>query len=149
MPQLTLTSRAFYNDSLGPYEEFITKLFGYDKVLPMNTGVEGGETAIKLARRGPPRPGRRAHAHAQPCLLTAASPQAVGVRREGGARQPGQGPVCGEQLLGQDAGGRLVFIRHALAPPAGVLVCPGGGLSEAGAARSGELWRLRPLHARL
>ena len=48
---LTLTSRAFYNDKLGEYENFITNYFGYDKVLPMNTGVEGGETAIKLARR--------------------------------------------------------------------------------------------------
>jgi ornithine--oxo-acid transaminase len=48
---LTLTSRAFYNDALGPYTEFITSYFGYDRVLPMNTGVEGGETAIKLARR--------------------------------------------------------------------------------------------------
>jgi ornithine--oxo-acid transaminase len=48
---LTLTSRAFHNDVLGVYEKFITQLFGYDKVLPMNTGVEGGETAIKLARR--------------------------------------------------------------------------------------------------
>ncbi|KAG1668536.1 hypothetical protein FOA52_012130 [Chlamydomonas sp. UWO 241] len=48
---LALTSRAFYNDVLGEYEEYITRLFGYDKVLPMNTGVEGGETAIKLARR--------------------------------------------------------------------------------------------------
>ncbi len=48
---LTLTSRAFYNNILGSYEEYITKLFGYDKVLPMNTGVEGGETAVKLARR--------------------------------------------------------------------------------------------------
>jgi len=48
---LSLTSRAFYNDVLGEYEEYITNLFGYDKVLPMNTGVEGGETAIKLARR--------------------------------------------------------------------------------------------------
>lgn len=48
---LSLTSRAFYNDVLGQYEEYITKLFGYDKVLPMNTGVEGGETACKLARR--------------------------------------------------------------------------------------------------
>ena len=48
---LTLTSRAFYNDSLGDYEQFITEYFGFDKVLPMNTGVEGGETAIKLARR--------------------------------------------------------------------------------------------------
>ncbi|KAK9802016.1 hypothetical protein WJX73_001130 [Symbiochloris irregularis] len=48
---ITLTSRAFYNDVLGEYEEYITKLFGYDKVLPMNTGVEAGETAIKLARR--------------------------------------------------------------------------------------------------
>lgn len=47
---LSLTSRAFYNDVLGEYEEYITKLFGYDKVLPMNTGVEGGETACKLAR---------------------------------------------------------------------------------------------------
>ena len=48
---LTLTSRAFHNNLLGVYEAYITKLFGYDKVLPMNTGVEGGETAIKLARR--------------------------------------------------------------------------------------------------
>lgn len=48
---LTLTSRAFYNDALGPYTEFITSYFGYDRVLPMNTGVEGGETACKLARR--------------------------------------------------------------------------------------------------
>lgn len=49
--QLTLTSRAFHNNVLGEYEAFITKYFGYDKVLPMNTGVEGGETAIKLARK--------------------------------------------------------------------------------------------------
>jgi ornithine--oxo-acid transaminase len=48
---LTLTSRAFYNDSLGEYEKFVTELFGYDKVLPMNTGVEGDETAVKLARK--------------------------------------------------------------------------------------------------
>lgn len=48
--KLALTSRAFYNDVLGEYEEYITKMFGYDKVLPMNTGVEGGETACKLAR---------------------------------------------------------------------------------------------------
>ena len=49
--KLTLTSRAFYNNLLGTYEKYITEYFGYDKVLPMNTGVEGGETAIKLARR--------------------------------------------------------------------------------------------------
>jgi len=49
--RLTLTSRAFHNDVLGKYEQFITTLFGYDKVLPMNTGVEGGETANKLARK--------------------------------------------------------------------------------------------------
>ncbi len=49
--RLTLTSRAFYNDRLGPYAEFITRFFGYDRVLPMNTGVEAGETAVKLARR--------------------------------------------------------------------------------------------------
>ncbi|HKG69399.1 MAG TPA: ornithine--oxo-acid transaminase [Segetibacter sp.] len=49
--KLTLTSRAFHNDLLGEYAQYITKYFGYDKVLPMNTGVEGGETAIKLARR--------------------------------------------------------------------------------------------------
>ena len=49
--QLTLTSRAFHNDQLGEYEKFITDLFGYDKVLPMNTGVEAVETAIKLSRR--------------------------------------------------------------------------------------------------
>ena len=48
---LTLTSRAFYNDTLGIYEKYITNYFGYDKVLPMNTGVEGGETANKLARK--------------------------------------------------------------------------------------------------
>ena len=48
---LTLTSRAFHNDKLGEYCEFITDFFGYDRVLPMNTGVEGGETAVKLARR--------------------------------------------------------------------------------------------------
>ena len=49
--KLTLTSRAFHNDVLADYEEYITSLFGYDKVLPMNTGVEGGETANKLARK--------------------------------------------------------------------------------------------------
>lgn len=48
---LTLTSRAFHNNILGQYEKFMTDLFGYDKVLPMNTGVEGGETANKLARK--------------------------------------------------------------------------------------------------
>jgi len=48
---MTLTSRAFHNNVLGPYEEYITKLFGYDKILPMNTGVEGGETANKIARK--------------------------------------------------------------------------------------------------
>ena len=48
---LTLTSRAFYNNTLGEYEKFITNFFGYDKLLPMNTGVEGGETANKLARK--------------------------------------------------------------------------------------------------
>jgi ornithine--oxo-acid transaminase len=49
--KLTLTSRAFYNDILGEYEKFITGLFRYDKVLPMNTGVEAVETAIKLCRK--------------------------------------------------------------------------------------------------
>ena len=49
--KLTLTSRAFHNNILWKYEEYITNLFGYDKVLPMNTGVEGGETAVKLARK--------------------------------------------------------------------------------------------------
>lgn len=49
--KLTLTSRAFYNSRLGEYEAYITRYFGYDKVLPMNTGVEGGETALKLARK--------------------------------------------------------------------------------------------------
>tara|TARA_B100000787_G_scaffold170313_1_gene166317 strand:- start:35955 stop:37196 length:1242 start_codon:yes stop_codon:yes gene_type:complete len=48
---LTLTSRAFHNNVLGEYEEYVTNLFGYDKILPMNTGVEGGETAIKLCRK--------------------------------------------------------------------------------------------------
>jgi ornithine--oxo-acid transaminase len=49
--KLTLTSRAFHSNLLGEYEQYITKLFGYDKVLPMNTGVEAVETAIKLTRR--------------------------------------------------------------------------------------------------
>lgn len=48
---LTLTSRAFYNDALGPYEQFVTNYFGFDKVLPMNTGAEAVETAIKLCRK--------------------------------------------------------------------------------------------------
>lgn len=48
---LTLTSRAFYNNVLGEFEKFATELFGYDKLLPMNTGAEGVETAIKLARK--------------------------------------------------------------------------------------------------
>lgn len=49
--QLTLTSRAFYNDALGEYCAMATEMMGFDRLLPMNTGVEGGETAIKLARR--------------------------------------------------------------------------------------------------
>lgn len=49
--KLALTSRAFYNDVLGEYEKFVTEFFGYDKVLPMNTGAEGVETAMKLARK--------------------------------------------------------------------------------------------------
>jgi ornithine--oxo-acid transaminase len=49
--QLTLTSRAFHNNVFGEYARYITQLFGYDKVLPMNTGVEAVETAIKLCRR--------------------------------------------------------------------------------------------------
>lgn len=48
---LCLTSRAFYNDALGPYEKMMTELFGYDKLLPMNTGAEAVETALKLARK--------------------------------------------------------------------------------------------------
>ncbi len=49
--RLTLTSRAFYNDALGEYEKYICTLLGYDRVLPMNTGVEAWETGTKLARR--------------------------------------------------------------------------------------------------
>lgn len=49
--RLTLTSRAFYNDKLGVYEKYISEYFGFDKVLPMNSGAEGVETAIKIARR--------------------------------------------------------------------------------------------------
>ena len=49
--KLTLTSRAFHNNILGDYEKFISEFFCYDRVLPMNTGVEGGETAVKLARK--------------------------------------------------------------------------------------------------
>ncbi len=48
---LTLTSRAFHNDKLGPYEEYVTKYFGFDKVLPMNTGAEAVETALKISRK--------------------------------------------------------------------------------------------------
>jgi len=48
---LTLTSRAFYNDTLGEYEKYMTEYFGYSRMLPMNTGAEGVETALKLARR--------------------------------------------------------------------------------------------------
>ena len=49
--KLTLTSRAFYNNVLGEYEKYMSNYFGFDRVLPMNTGVEGGETANKLARK--------------------------------------------------------------------------------------------------
>ena len=49
--KLTLTSRAFHNNMLGEYSAFVTDFFGFDRVLPMNTGVEGGETAVKLCRR--------------------------------------------------------------------------------------------------
>lgn len=49
--KLTLTSRAFYNNQLGPYEKYITDYFGYDKVLPMNSGAEADETALKLCRK--------------------------------------------------------------------------------------------------
>ena len=49
--RLTLTSRAFYNDMLGPYEKYVAEYFGYDKVLPMNTGVEAVETALKVCRK--------------------------------------------------------------------------------------------------
>ncbi len=49
--KLTLTSRAFYNDKLGECEKFLCEYFGYDKVLMMNSGVEGGETALKLTRK--------------------------------------------------------------------------------------------------
>ncbi|MFG4004113.1 ornithine--oxo-acid transaminase [Flavobacterium aquidurense] len=49
--KLTLTSRAFYNDKLGEYEEYVTKYFGFDKVLPMNTGAEAVETALKVCRK--------------------------------------------------------------------------------------------------
>lgn len=49
--KLTLTSRAFYNDVLGTYEKYVTDYFGFDKVLPMNTGAEGVETAIKICRK--------------------------------------------------------------------------------------------------
>ena len=49
--KLTLTSRAFHNDQLGPYEKYVTEYFGYDRMLPMNTGVEAGETALKLCRK--------------------------------------------------------------------------------------------------
>ncbi len=49
--KITLTSRAFYNSTLGEYEEYVTKYFGYDKVLPMNSGAEADETALKLCRK--------------------------------------------------------------------------------------------------
>lgn len=50
-PKLTLSSRAFYNSSFGPFAQKVTSLFGYDMVLPMNTGGEAVETALKLARK--------------------------------------------------------------------------------------------------
>ena len=49
--ELTLTSRAFYNDGLGVYEEYLTRYFGFEKVLPMNTGAEAVETAVKIVRK--------------------------------------------------------------------------------------------------
>ena len=49
--KLTLSSRAFYNSQFGVYAKFVTELFGYESVLPMNTGAEAVETAIKLARK--------------------------------------------------------------------------------------------------
>merc|ERR1712137_144189 len=49
--RVNLVSRAFYSDALGEYAKFATEYFSYDRILPMNTGVEGGETAVKLARR--------------------------------------------------------------------------------------------------
>ena len=49
--KLTLTSRAFFNSNLGKYEKFVTDFFDYDKILPMNTGAEAVETAIKIARK--------------------------------------------------------------------------------------------------
>ena len=49
--KLALTSRAFYNNVLGEWEEYVTRLFGYDKVLPMNSGAEADETALKLTRK--------------------------------------------------------------------------------------------------
>tara|TARA_B100000575_G_scaffold141081_1_gene112523 strand:- start:7272 stop:7688 length:417 start_codon:yes stop_codon:yes gene_type:complete len=49
--KLTLTSRAFYNNTLGEFEEFVCTMFDYDKVLPMNSGVEAAESAVKLARK--------------------------------------------------------------------------------------------------
>eukprot|EP00922_Rhytidocystis_sp_ex-Travisia-forbesii_P025823 GHVS01037887.1.p1 GENE.GHVS01037887.1~~GHVS01037887.1.p1 ORF type:complete len:454 (+),score=70.48 GHVS01037887.1:132-1493(+) len=51
MERITLTSRAFHNDIMGPYAKFVCEFFGYDKVLPMNTGVEAGESAVKLCRK--------------------------------------------------------------------------------------------------
>ena len=69
IPIISLTSRAFYNDVLGEFEEYITKLFGYDKVLPMNTGVEAGESAIKLARYR--------HVSSGPTILTCTCPACV------------------------------------------------------------------------
>lgn len=51
LDKLTLTSRSFYNDALGEFVEYTTKLFGYDKLLPMNSGVEAADTSVKLARR--------------------------------------------------------------------------------------------------
>lgn len=93
-------------DTLGDYEEFITRMFGYDKVLPMNTGVEAGETAIKLARWVVCD-----HCCVLGCcictnaqyrrkLARCSASQEMGLRCEGRAPQPGQGPVRCWQLLG-------------------------------------------------
>ena len=90
----TFCSRAFYNDCLGEFEEFACKMFGYDRLLAMNTGVEGGETALKLARLIEIFFGNSFIARAPPLC------QEMGLQGEGDPDEQSQDNLRREQLLG-------------------------------------------------
>ena len=124
--RLTLTSRAFHNDQLGPFEEQMTSLFGYDRVLPMNTGVEAGETAVKLARRW--AYDVKVPARCLPCCLLpaadasllalsctenktpAVTPLSLPFASPGRGARPSGGGIRQRQLLGSHHGRRLVVV---------------------------------------